>query len=128
MNQKILVVAVAIVWVGNSNGTPMHNVSGMSGAAPLWRDLMDYLHRSHASVAYRRSRLRCQGRTPAGNRRPGRESGPAPIAGNPSLTVRGMTSRCVLGRNTSLRGGSPPASYVRRAARPTSPRASRRCS
>jgi penicillin-binding protein 1C len=32
------------VWVGNFNGEPMRDVSGVSGAAPVWRDLMDYLH------------------------------------------------------------------------------------
>lgn len=32
------------VWVGNFNGKPMWNVSGMSGAAPIWRDLMLALH------------------------------------------------------------------------------------
>lgn len=34
-------------WVGNFNGDPMWNVSGMSGAAPLWRNLMLALHRDH---------------------------------------------------------------------------------
>jgi penicillin-binding protein 1C len=33
------------VWVGNFNGEPMWNVSGMSGAAPIWRSLMVGLHR-----------------------------------------------------------------------------------
>ena len=28
------------VWVGNFDGQPMWNVSGMSGAAPIWRSLM----------------------------------------------------------------------------------------
>lgn len=28
------------VWVGNFNGDPMWNVSGMTGAAPIWRSLM----------------------------------------------------------------------------------------
>ncbi len=32
------------VWVGNFNGEPMRDVSGISGAAPVWRDIMDYLH------------------------------------------------------------------------------------
>jgi penicillin-binding protein 1C len=32
------------VWVGNFNGAPMWNVSGMSGAAPIWRSLMLALH------------------------------------------------------------------------------------
>lgn len=32
------------VWVGNFSGEPMRDVSGVSGAAPVWRDVMDYLH------------------------------------------------------------------------------------
>lgn len=32
------------VWVGNFNGKPMWNVSGMSGAAPIWRNMMLALH------------------------------------------------------------------------------------
>lgn len=32
------------VWVGNFNGEPMWNVSGMSGAAPVWRQMMLALH------------------------------------------------------------------------------------
>ncbi len=33
------------VWVGNFSGAPMHDVSGITGAAPVWREVMDYLHR-----------------------------------------------------------------------------------
>jgi penicillin-binding protein 1C len=32
------------VWIGNFNGAPMWNVSGISGAAPIWRSLMLALH------------------------------------------------------------------------------------
>ena len=39
------------VWIGNFNGEPMHDVSGVSGAAPIWRDLMDYLHLSVGSTS-----------------------------------------------------------------------------
>lgn len=38
------------VWVGNTSGSPMHDVSGVSGAAPLWAALVRELHRSQASV------------------------------------------------------------------------------
>lgn len=31
------------VWVGNSNGEPMWDVSGVEGAAPLWREAMERL-------------------------------------------------------------------------------------
>jgi len=32
------------VWVGNANGEAMHDVSGISGAAPVWHALVDRLH------------------------------------------------------------------------------------
>ena len=32
------------VWVGNFNGEPMRNVSGVSGAAPVWLAVMNTLH------------------------------------------------------------------------------------
>ncbi|MGZ8450297.1 MAG: penicillin-binding protein 1C, partial [Candidatus Deferrimicrobiaceae bacterium] len=37
------------VWVGNFSGEPMWNVSGVSGAAPVWTDLMLHLHGNHPS-------------------------------------------------------------------------------
>jgi penicillin-binding protein 1C len=37
------------VWMGNFNGEPMRDVSGVSGAAPIWRDLMEYLHNGNGS-------------------------------------------------------------------------------
>ncbi|UCV04820.1 penicillin-binding protein 1C [Dechloromonas denitrificans] len=37
------------VWVGNAGGSPMHDVSGMSGAAPVWREVMDWLHRGETT-------------------------------------------------------------------------------
>ncbi len=39
------------VWVGNASGAPMHGVSGVSGAAPVWRELMAALHAQEASRA-----------------------------------------------------------------------------
>ena len=32
------------VWVGNFSGEPMRNVSGITGAAPVWMEVMNYLH------------------------------------------------------------------------------------
>ena len=32
------------VWVGNASGAAMHDVSGSSGAAPIWATVMGYLH------------------------------------------------------------------------------------
>ena len=39
------------VWVGNASGAPMWDVSGTSGAAPVWADVMRYLHRATPSRA-----------------------------------------------------------------------------
>lgn len=39
------------VWVGNASGAPMWNVSGTSGAAPVWAHVMNYLHRNLPSKA-----------------------------------------------------------------------------
>jgi penicillin-binding protein 1C len=36
------------VWVGNFSGAPMRDVSGVSGAAPIWRDLVHFLHAADA--------------------------------------------------------------------------------
>jgi penicillin-binding protein 1C len=38
------------VWVGNFSGAPMRDVSGVSGAAPIWRDLVHFLHASAPSA------------------------------------------------------------------------------
>jgi len=32
---------LAGVWVGNADNEPMHNVSGITGAAPVWHDFME---------------------------------------------------------------------------------------
>ncbi|GAP38797.1 penicillin-binding protein 1C [Piscinibacter sakaiensis] len=37
------------VWVGNASGAPMHGVSGVSGAAPVWRTLVEALHADRPS-------------------------------------------------------------------------------
>ena len=37
------------VWVGNARGDAMHGVSGISGAAPVWRALVEYLHQGRPS-------------------------------------------------------------------------------
>lgn len=34
------------VWVGNSQGLSMRDVSGVTGAAPIWHEVLSYLHRS----------------------------------------------------------------------------------
>ncbi|HPN98729.1 MAG TPA: penicillin-binding protein 1C, partial [Syntrophorhabdaceae bacterium] len=37
------------VWVGNFSGTPMWKVSGITGAAPIWHEIMNYLHKNTTS-------------------------------------------------------------------------------
>jgi penicillin-binding protein 1C len=39
------------VWVGNFEGDSMHDVSGVTGAAPVWRQLMVALHANTPSAA-----------------------------------------------------------------------------
>ncbi len=39
------------VWIGNLEGDPMRAVSGTSGAAPVWRDVMMALHASRPGKA-----------------------------------------------------------------------------
>ena len=38
------------VWVGNFSGAPMRDVSGVTGAAPVWREVMTWLHGSTPSA------------------------------------------------------------------------------
>jgi len=59
------------VWFGNFSGEPMRDVSGMSGAAPVWLDLMNHLHRTESSFANRApDGMVCRPPPGAGNRRP----------------------------------------------------------
>lgn len=39
------------VWVGNASGAPMWDVSGVTGAAPVWQAIVDWLHRDVPSRA-----------------------------------------------------------------------------
>jgi penicillin-binding protein 1C len=38
------------VWVGNFTGEAMWNVSGITGAAPIWAEVMNFLHQKEGSV------------------------------------------------------------------------------
>ena len=42
------------VWVGNFNGSPMREVSGVTGAAPIMHDVMDHLHRRFGTTWFER--------------------------------------------------------------------------
>ncbi|MGD0917668.1 MAG: penicillin-binding protein 1C [Thermodesulfobacteriota bacterium] len=37
------------VWVGNFSGEPMWNVSGITGAAPIWIEMMNFLHQGDSN-------------------------------------------------------------------------------
>jgi penicillin-binding protein 1C len=39
------------IWVGNFSGEPMWDVSGITGAAPVWLEIMSHLHRDKPSRA-----------------------------------------------------------------------------
>ncbi|UUZ55408.1 hypothetical protein LP419_06645 [Massilia sp. H-1] len=56
------------VWVGNFDGKPMWDVSGVTGAAPVWRDVVDYLHRKQPSRAPELPRLWCASSWPSNRR------------------------------------------------------------
>ena len=38
------------VWTGNFSGEPMWNVSGVSGAAPIWIEVMNFLHQNDPGI------------------------------------------------------------------------------
>ncbi len=42
------------VWVGNFDGSPMRNISGVAGAAPILHELFDYLHHQCGTSWYAR--------------------------------------------------------------------------
>jgi penicillin-binding protein 1C len=48
------------VWVGNFEGSPMQGVSGISGAAPLFRDVMIELHRNQYPADFESPSLTCK--------------------------------------------------------------------
>ena len=42
------------VWVGNADNEPMRYVSGVTGAAPIWHDLMEELHKGRPARDFQR--------------------------------------------------------------------------
>lgn len=42
------------VWVGNADNEPMRLVSGITGAAPIWRDVMNLVHGQQAANPFSR--------------------------------------------------------------------------
>ena len=41
------------VWVGNFSGEPMWDVSGVTGAAPVWLEIMNHLHKDGPAMSRR---------------------------------------------------------------------------
>ncbi len=42
------------VWVGNADGQPMRRVSGVTGAGPIWADVMEVAHRGQPARWFQR--------------------------------------------------------------------------
>ena len=42
------------VWLGNPDGAPMQAISGVSGAGPIWRDVMELAHRGLPAQSFER--------------------------------------------------------------------------
>ena len=40
------------VWVGNSDNSPMQNVSGVAGAGPIWNEFMSVAHAGEPAVPF----------------------------------------------------------------------------
>jgi penicillin-binding protein 1C len=80
------------VWVGNFSGEPMWDVSGLSGAAPLWLDVMNWLHRDGAQPppGPPGGVLQAEAETTAGRRLEWfiRGTEPAPVAGQAPVCAR----------------------------------------
>jgi penicillin-binding protein 1C len=80
------------VWVGNAEGEPMKNVSGVTGAAPVWLEVMGWLHARTPSVPPAPPRGIARARvTFAGEAEPAREewfaAGTEPAAPAGALTA-----------------------------------------
>lgn len=43
-----------VVWVGNNNNEPMEDVTGLSGAAPIWNQVMSHYHEGLAVETWQR--------------------------------------------------------------------------
>jgi len=42
------------VWVGNADNEPMRHISGITGAAPIWRDVMETIHKNRSVRSFTR--------------------------------------------------------------------------
>ncbi len=75
------------VWVGNASGAAMHDVSGSSGAAPLWAAVVAHLHAREPGPAPRAPRALVQLPVRFG---PAPGSGSGSGSGNAAVSTPGM--------------------------------------
>ena len=114
------------VWVGNFGGEPMRNVSGVTGAAPVWTEVMAWLHGAVPSAPPRRrpgwsrrpwrfparsSPRGSSGSSPGPSRRRRRPPSPAAIRGS------SRRSRAPSSRSTPISRRTGSASSSRRRTR-----------
>ena len=123
------------VWVGNASGEAMHDVSGVSGAAPVWQALARHLHAgapSRAAGARRpassRLRVAFDSAQRAGARRglPRRQR--ARAAARHAPRSRGARASASPARATAACSRSIPTSRRRRSASPSKASTARGCS
>jgi penicillin-binding protein 1C len=114
------------VWVGNASGAAMHDVSGTSGAAPIWAAVMGYLHAREPSRAPRAPAGLVKAAVRFGPAQPSSSGSPQPLeAARDEWFVQGtqqglfaMDSGAADGRSISARGQNYPKNAARHAAVP----------
>lgn len=98
------------VWVGNFSGEPMWNVSGLSGAAPAWAEIMSVLHRRASGRAPGPPRASpCSGTAtqgPAPGARSGSSAAPSPRRRLPKPSSRPPPSLPGAPRGSPTRPGT----------------------
>jgi penicillin-binding protein 1C len=100
------------VWVGNASGAPMHGVSGVVGAAPVWRRIVDALpepagqtpQTPHATLQVARAKL------PRASGEPWRITTPldgSVLAFDPDIPARAQQLRLAGPRGSWTMNGQP---------------------
>ena len=123
------------VWVGNASGAAMHDVSGVSGAAPVWQALAAHLHASAPSrAAGRAGRRRARTRvTSTAALEPARDEvflagTRARAAARDAPRSRGARASASPARATAACSRSIPTCRRRRSASPSKASTARGCS
>lgn len=90
------------VWVGNARGDAMHSVSGTSGAAPIWAEVMGFLHRNTPSRAPKAAQGLVQQQVQFGT-----EAGGSPIESQRSEWFVAGTQQAVFAMDHIADGAGP---------------------